>query len=164
MLGSALGAKGTSMKESFAILSWENPKQLLTTLLSLLQKFLLVFQSTCIFLLHKSKLRRYCYLVPCSLIGGNRVKMLLLCLMSIRSMYHSYILNFHAKIRDCENWELVKASFNRFSQRFVWQMVLFSYMKFDAIWWQTARPSLYLQAFANSQFSQSLIFARKFKI
>ena len=77
-------------------------KQFLTTLLSLLQKILLVFQPTCIFLLHKSKLRRYCYLVPCSLIGGNRVKMLLLCLMSIRSMYHSYILNFHAKI---ESWQ-----------------------------------------------------------
>merc|ERR1712079_955856 len=71
---------------------------------------------------------------------------------------HVRLLNFEfsRENRDCENRELAKAwrsSFNKFSQIFVWQRAQFFHMKNGAIWWQTASPSLYLQASVNSQFS-----------
>ena len=93
----------------------------------------------------KRKLKNTCMNIKCLLkILRVFLKMLLLCLMSIRIMFDGYILNFRAKIRDCENWELAKASFNTFSQTFVWQMALFFHKNNDAIWWKTASLSLYL--------------------
>ena len=113
----------------------------------------------------KRKLKNTCMNIKCLLkILRVFLKMLLLCLMSIRIMFDGYILNFRAKIRDCENWELAKAWRYMLGFAVCHQMAPFFIWKNSAICQTNVWENLLKEAFANSQFSQSLILAGKFKI
>ena len=68
-------------------------------------------------------------------------------------------MNFRAKIEivKIESWQKLGGLLSiNFLKDLSDRWCCFFIKKNDAIWWQTASPSLYLQAFANSQFSQSL--------